>query len=157
MGGQDKQNRTLNRDRRPDGGMRVVAHQRYVLEAELEQVADLRIQTQLGQRLAPSCYVSPPQGRDDTSQRGRRRRRQRRLVFFVTGNPGLIGYYHEFLALVAEGVPECWVYGASLAGFGVRYGEDGRRKRVLEATETERRGQAPYGLKEEERYVLEVY
>ncbi|KAI5285211.1 hypothetical protein KEM54_000746 [Ascosphaera aggregata] len=55
-----------------------------------------------------------------------------KIVFFVTGNPGMIRYYHEFLALLADNLafqnaarfpadshPESYIiYGTSLAGFG---------------------------------------
>ena len=44
-----------------------------------------------------------------------------RIIFFVTGNPGLIGYYHAFLSLLAdsEEARGCVVLGASLGGFEI--------------------------------------
>jgi pimeloyl-ACP methyl ester carboxylesterase len=43
-----------------------------------------------------------------------------KLIFFITGNPGLISYYHEFLALLAnstEGRDHYAIAGFSLGGF----------------------------------------
>ncbi|KAL9625348.1 MAG: hypothetical protein Q9160_000411 [Pyrenula sp. 1 TL-2023] len=51
-----------------------------------------------------------------------------RLVFFISGNPGLIGYYHTFLSLLSDGLynsdskahaPAYFIYAASLGGFEV--------------------------------------
>lgn len=50
------------------------------------------------------------------------------LIFFIPGNPGLIGYYHTFLSLLCDGLYNSeskakasayLVYGASLSGFQV--------------------------------------
>ena len=48
-------------------------------------------------------------------------------VFFISGNPGLIGYYHPFLSLLAQNLAEpsaqsktaYQIYGCSLGGFEV--------------------------------------
>ena len=41
------------------------------------------------------------------------------VIFFITGNPGLISYYNSFLRLLSEGAGKnAIVAGASLAGFG---------------------------------------
>jgi pimeloyl-ACP methyl ester carboxylesterase len=44
-----------------------------------------------------------------------------RIIFFVTGNPGLIAYYHAFLSLLSTSRPteECVVAGFSLGGFEI--------------------------------------
>lgn len=60
-------------------------------------------------------------------------------IFFISGNPGLIGYYHPFLSLLAEylkgrsrdldsGSASYQIYGCSLGGFEVEADEhvDGR-------------------------------
>ena len=53
----------------------------------------------------------PPHDRDDA----------RYLIFFITGNPGLIGYYEDFLsslsALLTSGPASFRIVGHSLAGF----------------------------------------
>ncbi|KAJ5191828.1 Protein of unknown function DUF2305 [Penicillium cinerascens] len=58
-------------------------------------------------------------------------------VFFISGNPGLIGYYHPFLSLLAQNLAEpsgqsktaYQIYGCSLGGFEVdeRTSLDGSR------------------------------
>ncbi|KAI9878226.1 MAG: hypothetical protein M1823_006986, partial [Watsoniomyces obsoletus] len=47
-----------------------------------------------------------------------------RVIFFITGNPGLVGYYHAFLSLLAESEEGKGyvVFGASLGGFEVEGG-----------------------------------
>ncbi|GAD97388.1 conserved hypothetical protein [Paecilomyces variotii No. 5] len=59
-------------------------------------------------------------------------------VFFISGNPGLISYYHEFLSLVSDGLSSegdgssgFRIYGASLGGFqvGVNKGEDEEKRK----------------------------
>lgn len=48
-------------------------------------------------------------------------------IFFISGNPGLIGYYHPFLSLLAQNLsgpsspstPTYQIYGCSLGGFEV--------------------------------------
>ncbi|KAJ9295504.1 hypothetical protein DTO271G3_5960 [Paecilomyces variotii] len=59
-------------------------------------------------------------------------------VFFISGNPGLISYYHDFLSLVSEklvsedeGSSGFRIYGASLGGFDVgdRKEEDKNEKK----------------------------
>jgi pimeloyl-ACP methyl ester carboxylesterase len=48
-------------------------------------------------------------------------------IFFITGNPGLIGYYHPFLSSLAQNLsgstdqskPTYQIYGCSLGGFEV--------------------------------------
>lgn len=46
-------------------------------------------------------------------------------IFFITGNPGLIGYYHTFLSLLSSKLAACTpdtrfqVYGHSLSGFEI--------------------------------------
>ncbi|KAJ5664969.1 uncharacterized protein N7477_007417 [Penicillium maclennaniae] len=48
-------------------------------------------------------------------------------IFFISGNPGLIGYYHPFLSLLAQNLgetsnqskPAYQIYGCSLGGFEV--------------------------------------
>ncbi|KAJ9650627.1 hypothetical protein H2198_010065 [Neophaeococcomyces mojaviensis] len=44
------------------------------------------------------------------------------VFYFITGNPGLIGYYEEFLDFVTKGRKgrECIVAGASLGGFEIQ-------------------------------------
>ncbi|EXJ62874.1 hypothetical protein A1O7_03316 [Cladophialophora yegresii CBS 114405] len=72
---------------------------------------------------------------------------QLRLVFFITGNPGLVAYYHPFLSFVVRDLTEqkrercadadadvVVVVGMSLGGFDVRsthgtHGGEGARKR----------------------------
>lgn len=43
------------------------------------------------------------------------------IIFFVTGNPGLIAYYHTFLSILSTTTPtsECVVAGFSLGGFEI--------------------------------------
>lgn len=43
------------------------------------------------------------------------------IIFFITGNPGLVGYYHTFLSMLAdlEEGKRCVIFGASLGGFEV--------------------------------------
>ena len=50
-----------------------------------------------------------------------RNREELRIISFITGNPGLIGYYHLFLSSLAdsEEARDCVIYGASLGGFEV--------------------------------------
>src|SRR3984957_13009344 len=44
-----------------------------------------------------------------------------RIIFFVTGNPGLIAYYHAFLSILSTTTPtsECVLVGFSLGGFEI--------------------------------------
>lgn len=43
------------------------------------------------------------------------------LIFFIPGNPGLLGYYHEFLSLLAASSlnSTCTIAGCSLGGFEI--------------------------------------
>ena len=43
------------------------------------------------------------------------------LIFFITGNPGLISYYHEYLTILATSaaLSDCAIAGFSLGGFEV--------------------------------------
>ena len=52
-----------------------------------------------------------------------------RIVFFITGNPGLIAYYHTFLSLLAssEEARGCVIYGASLGGFEIEAKVEGNQ------------------------------
>ena len=48
----------------------------------------------------------------------------RATIFFISGNPGLIGYYHPFLSLLAKYLKEYekssfQIYGCSLGGFEI--------------------------------------
>ncbi|KAJ9612146.1 hypothetical protein H2200_003743 [Cladophialophora chaetospira] len=57
-----------------------------------------------------------------------------KLVFFVTGNPGLIAYYHPFLSLLVrdlqkKGARDVVVAGMSLGGFDVEEDDGSRGKR----------------------------
>ena len=67
-------------------------------------------------------------------------------IFFITGNPGLIAYYHTFLACLSKhlsGISDgVHIYGHSLGGFEAR----GRGRE---------RGHAPYGLQQQIRNVEE--
>ncbi len=47
------------------------------------------------------------------------RYRDLRIIVFITGNPGLVEYYHTFLSLLADSEEGrgCVIYGASLGGF----------------------------------------
>ncbi|RMD41374.1 hypothetical protein DV735_g3751, partial [Chaetothyriales sp. CBS 134920] len=60
----------------------------------------------------------------------------RRLVFFIPGNPGLIGYYTEFLSRVRDGLLQAagtvrvGVAGLSLGGFEVEEGQEEQAKDV---------------------------
>lgn len=52
-------------------------------------------------------------------------------IFFITGNPGLIGYYHTFLSLLSDrlgldGGTSFQVFGHSLAGFELSKHQGGR-------------------------------
>lgn len=52
-------------------------------------------------------------------------------IFFITGNPGLIGYYHTFLSLLSDKLgldsgTSSQVYGHSLAGFELSKDQEGR-------------------------------
>ena len=73
------------------------------------------------------------------------------LIFFITGNPGLIAYYGPFLdrlrSLLCDddglfGGSRCYTYGASLAGFEVN-GDKSSGKRNASIHD------APYGLQEQ--------
>ena len=54
---------------------------------------------------------------------------QKTTIFFISGNPGLIGYYHPFLSLLSKyldekevnspGLPSFQIYGSSLGGFEI--------------------------------------
>lgn len=75
--------------------------------------------------LADEIYHRPPNG---PSQLGRRF-----LVFFITGNPGLIEYYRIFLDHLWDKLrmgptfnDNVYVYGTSLAGFNVTKSERGK-------------------------------
>lgn len=44
------------------------------------------------------------------------------IIFFIPGNPGLLGYYHEFLSLLATSssqTSQCTIAGFSLGGFDI--------------------------------------
>lgn len=73
------------------------------------------------------------------------------LIFFITGNPGLIAYYGPFLdrlqSLLSDeeglvGGSRCYTYGASLAGFEVNGDQLSRSHRSSSHD-------APYGLQEQ--------
>ncbi|RMY70557.1 hypothetical protein D0863_05716 [Hortaea werneckii] len=73
------------------------------------------------------------------------------LIFFITGNPGLIAYYGPFLdrlqSLLCDdeglfGGSRCYTYGASLAGFEVNGDQLSRSHRSSSHD-------APYGLQEQ--------
>lgn len=54
-------------------------------------------------------------------------------IFFISGNPGLIGYYHPFLSLLAEYLTNetsFQIYGCSLGGFEI--GKDAPKELDLE-------------------------
>lgn len=58
---------------------------------------------------------------DDT-----KRKQTPQLIYFITGNPGLISYYHTFLSLLSKSLcdrseekPPYIIYGASLFGFEI--------------------------------------
>lgn len=63
------------------------------------------------------------------------------IIYFITGNPGLIGYYHTFLSLLAEKTKSLLIgqdlkrpfqiYGHSLAGFELP--EPGQKKHDAES------------------------
>jgi alpha-beta hydrolase superfamily lysophospholipase len=54
-----------------------------------------------------------------------------RIIFFVTGNPGLIAYYHAFLSILSTTTPtsECVVAGFSLGGFEIDDHHVGEKQR----------------------------
>jgi pimeloyl-ACP methyl ester carboxylesterase len=58
-----------------------------------------------------------------------------RIIFFVTGNPGLIAYYHAFLSILSTTTPtsECVLVGFSLGGFEI--GDRHVRERRERATD----------------------
>ena len=91
-----------------------------------------------------------------TSQHHKTQRQRRYLVYFITGNPGLIAYYHSYLHALhsslhstttcTEDDPTYRVYGRSLAGFELNnvvdtVGRSGERKRRV------------YSLQEQIEYV----
>jgi pimeloyl-ACP methyl ester carboxylesterase len=55
-------------------------------------------------------------------------------IFFISGNPGLIAYYHPFLSLLAkylkDGKSSFQIYGCSLGGFEI--GEDSPKAPILD-------------------------
>lgn len=72
-------------------------------------------------RISPDAFVHvPPQLSTNKSSRPQDDTKgTTRLVFFLTGNPGLLSYYHEYLALLAasdEG-QDYVIVGLSLGGF----------------------------------------
>ncbi|KAI5299710.1 hypothetical protein KEM55_001840 [Ascosphaera atra] len=82
------------------------------------------------------------------------------IVFFVTGNPGLLSYYHSFLSLLSEGLSAAsiqedggaaegpyMICGTSLAGFG---GEQAESKLSGKANSPKPRA---YTLQEQIRFV----
>lgn len=78
----------------------------------------------------PSVTMNTRDQQTRSRQGGKRRRR---LIFFITGNPGLVGYYHEFLSLIGDGLKgdEVVVYGRSLAGFEVSEKDTGEERGVV--------------------------
>lgn len=57
-------------------------------------------------------------------------------IYFITGNPGLIGYYHSFLSLLSSKLGACvpntrfQIYGHSLSGFEIDHPEKDAEPRV---------------------------
>ncbi|OJJ80266.1 bifunctional triacylglycerol lipase/ester hydrolase [Aspergillus glaucus CBS 516.65] len=76
-------------------------------------------------------------------------------IFFITGNPGLIGYYHTFLSLLSDrlgldGGSSFQVFGHSLAGFELSKEQEGRKEKAV--GEGEEKGHY-YNLEEQISYV----
>lgn len=68
------------------------------------------------------------------------------LIYFITGNPGLIGYYETFFDTITELLSDqpnkFTIYGEDLAGFG-------------EASHEESKQMNPYGLKQQIDHVYD--
>ncbi|RMJ23634.1 hypothetical protein PHISP_05484 [Aspergillus sp. HF37] len=71
-----------------------------------------------GPLITPNSFHAPPPSKPSPSQQ------PPVTIFFICGNPGLIGYYHAFLSLLSanlagshEDGPPFQVYGRSLGGF----------------------------------------
>lgn len=70
--------------------------------------------------ITPNVFIQVP---EDTTQATTTPEEELVTIYFLTGNPGLIGYYHSFLSLLSSrlgaSVPNTrfQVYGHSLAGF----------------------------------------
>jgi hypothetical protein len=77
----------------------------------------------LSPRVGNDVFIHLPQKlqqRAATTSTTRANTNDIKLIFFITGNPGLISYYHEFLALLAEspqGRDHYAIAGFSLGGF----------------------------------------
>jgi pimeloyl-ACP methyl ester carboxylesterase len=69
--------------------------------------------------ISPDIFLHVPASRDEISQTAART--PPRITFFVTGNPGLIAYYHAFLSILSTTTPtsEGVVAGFSLGGFEI--------------------------------------
>ncbi|EXJ72202.1 uncharacterized protein A1O5_04706 [Cladophialophora psammophila CBS 110553] len=65
--------------------------------------------------------------RERDREKGKKKSR-RTLVFFIPGNPGLVGYYHPFLALVARGLRGAEPESGHQDGDGNQDGERGERR-----------------------------
>lgn len=68
--------------------------------------------------ITPNSFHAPPPSKPSSTARAPV------TIFFISGNPGLIGYYHAFLSLLSahlagshEDGPPFQVYGRSLGGF----------------------------------------
>lgn len=74
----------------------------------------------LKSHLSPDIFLHVPPNLSPLSS-VRPRSRRPRVIFFVTGNPGLIAYYHAFLSLLSTSGPatDCVVAGFSLGGFEI--------------------------------------
>ncbi|KIX10042.1 uncharacterized protein Z518_01123 [Rhinocladiella mackenziei CBS 650.93] len=70
-----------------------------------------------------SSFSSGEGRKNPVQQHRKRQRRKVTVLFFIPGNPGLIGYYHPFLSLLVQGMNdrkrEVVVAGFSLGGFDV--------------------------------------
>jgi pimeloyl-ACP methyl ester carboxylesterase len=72
----------------------------------------------LKSHISPDIFLHVPASLSSPSSRTTR---PLRIIFFVTGNPGLIAYYHAFLSLLSTSRPtqECIIAGFSLGGFEI--------------------------------------
>ncbi|KAJ5908280.1 hypothetical protein N7495_000962 [Penicillium taxi] len=105
-------------------------------------------------------YTGPPEEVDTT-------------IFFISGNPGLISYYHPFLSLLAENLakasaqengdakygtnpPSFQIYGCSLAGFEVYSKNDKSSVSSADSRNEDSGGSSgPYGLEYQIQFVRE--
>lgn len=71
-------------------------------------------------------------------------------IFFITGNPGLIGYYHSFLSLLSSRLgarvsdTQFQIYGHSLAGFEIDSGDS--QSKDTETTQNEKQHNGYYDV-----------